>query len=152
MTRNRTRGVLLGLSLLVAGCAGGMGAGPEVDYANQAGDGNVMFSWNCTLDIAQHNQLVVNGIVNDTMNASIQDVTVQVVGIGPDGGQVSSGKGSPSQWIVTTMARTPFEVTVNTTGTETQFNLYYSYRVGAGITYASLQQNAQMNACPGLRR
>ena len=150
MPRNRTRGVLLGLSLLAAGCAGGMGAGPAVDYANQAGDGNVMFSWNCTQ--TQPNLLVVDGIVNDTMNASIQDVTVQVVGIGPGGGQVSSGKGAPSQWIVTTMARTPFQVTVNTTGTETQFNLYYSYRVGAGITYASLQQNAQMNACPGLRR
>jgi hypothetical protein len=38
------------------------------------------------------------------------------------------------------------------TGRETQFNLTYASRVGTGLISALVQQNAQMNACPGLPR
>ena len=72
-------------------------------------------------------------------------------GIGPDGAQVSSGKGSPKEMVVTTMDRAPWQVLVNRAGTERQYNLYYSYRVGRGLTYASERKNAQMNACPNLQ-
>jgi hypothetical protein len=40
-------------------------------------------------------------------------------------------------------------MTVNAADTGTQFNLCNSFRVGAGLIYVSLSQNADMNASPG---
>ncbi len=48
------------------------------------------------------------------------------------------------------MSRTPFQVTVNTTRTERQFNMRYSYRVGSGLSPAGVMQYSKENACPGL--
>jgi len=149
VSRTCTRLSVLALTTVLAACAGSMGGGQEQDYAHRTGDNTVIVSWNCMK--AEPNLLAVKGIINDTIGASIQDVTIEIIGIGPDGAQVSSGKGSPKEMVVTTMDRAPWQVLVNRAGTERQYDLYYSYRVGRGLTYASQQKNAQMNACPNLQ-
>jgi len=136
-------------AMMLVGCAGGMGGGQDVNYANSTGNGNVILNWNCTKP--QPNVLQVNGTFDNTTMAGLQEVTIQIVGIGPSGAQVSSGQGTTSQWIVTTMSRTPFQVTVNTTGTESKFNMLYSYRVGSGLSPAGVMQYSKENACPGLQ-
>ncbi len=150
MTRRLTLCRVVGIALLLAGCAGGMGAGQDVNYANSTGNGNVIINWNCTK--ATPNILQVNGVFDNTTMAGLQEVTIQIVGIGPGGTQVSSGQGKTRDWIVTTMSRTPFQVTVNTTGTEQQYNMLYSYRVGSGLSPAGVMQYSKQNACPGLQQ
>ena len=136
------------LSIMLAGCAAGtQGSEPIVAYANQIGDTGITVSWNCSR--AQPNLLVVKGVATDISAAPIQDVAIQVVGIGPDGGQISSGQGRTEEIVLTPSYASPFQVAVNTTGTEKQFQLFYSYRVGA-TAYASPQPAAPANACPGL--
>ncbi len=77
------------MALILAGCAGGMGGGQDVYYANSTGNGNVILNWNCAKP--QPNVLLVNGTFDNTTMAGLQEVTIQIVGIGTGGSQVSSG-------------------------------------------------------------
>ena len=136
------------LTVILAGCAGGTKGGEQIiAYANQTGDTAITVSWNCSR--AQPNQLVVQGVATDISTAPMQGVAIQVVGIGPDGGQISSGQGFTEEIVLTPTYASPFQVAVNTTGAEKRFHLSYSYQVGA-TTYASPPQTATTNACPGL--
>ncbi len=136
------------LAVMLAGCASNTkGTEPIVVYANETGDTAIVVSWNCSR--TQPNVLIVKGVATDISSANIQDVAIQVVGIGPDGGQISSGQGFTQEIILTPTYASPFQVAVNTAGTEKAFQLFFSYRVGA-MTYASPQQGTLKNACPGL--
>ena len=136
------------LAVMLAGCASNTkGTEPIVVYANETGDTAIVVSWNCSR--MPPNLLMVKGAVRDISAGNVQDVAIQVVGIGPDGGQISSGQGFTEEIILTPSYASPFKVAVNTAGTEKRFALFFSYRVGT-TTYASPQQANPPNACPGL--
>ncbi len=143
-----TFSMIVFLAAMLAGCASNTkGTEPIVVYANETGDTAIVVSWNCSR--TQPNLLMVKGVVTDISSANVQDVAIQVVGIGPDGGQISSGQGFTQEIVLTPSHASSFQVAVNTAGTEKRFALFFSYRVGT-TTYASPQQATPANACPGL--
>jgi hypothetical protein len=149
MKVTKSLGIMFGLALILAACAPQPWT-PQAEFANSASDGQMSLRWNCLFEPPG---LVVQGFVNNILMTPLRNTQISVNGINAEGVQVSSGVDNSIPLNLDTNDRTPFEIKVQTTGTEVTFNLWYTYRVGGpSLRGGNTQRNLRNNACPGVPR
>ena len=149
MKATKVLGIVFGLTLGLAACAGQQTWTPQVNYDYTADDGRMYLRWNC---LYEPPGLVIQGFVNNELMTPMKNTQISVYGVNAQGTQVSSVVDNSIPFMIETNDRTPFEIKVKTAGTEVTFNMWYSYEVGGAFMSGNPQRNLRNNACPGVPR
>ncbi len=129
-------GLLLFLVGGLAACAGAVGPlppnaeqfpYPPPGFAHRVASPAVELFWNCARPAPD--TLEVAGLAfNPWSGEDIQFLKFDLVGVDASGRTVSEATGMARDLSVGTMDATPFQLTLQTAGTETRFDLFYQYR------------------------
>ena len=103
--------------------------------------------WNC---LYQPPGLVIQGIANNVAMNPVKNLQISITGVSAQGQQVSSGTAESLPYMLQTNTRQPFEIPIQTAGTEVTFNMTYGYEFGPFMGMPS--PNLKNNACPGVPR
>jgi hypothetical protein len=120
-------------------------------YAHDVSDGKVHLQWNC---LSREPGLVMQGVANNPyLGVPIKNLEFWVYGIDAQGHNVSNAHGL-GRYLINLGDIAPFELSVQTTGTEVRFDLTYAYTMGTGpLLYSDARQlNTKADACPGTKR
>jgi hypothetical protein len=151
--------MLVGVALTVlvfslAGCAGSTGTGTQKtvldDFSNRATRGQVWVYWNCS---KQDGGLTVEGVaVQPGYPSPTRDLKFTLEGVDGRGTVVSKGQAAAQDLVMHQMEQNPFRVAVRTVGTESRFNLTYTYWLHVAGTNMDADSDEHevvaRNACP----
>jgi hypothetical protein len=125
------------LCLSLAACASQMGPGgtedvrlttyPPAGAAHRVASPAIELFWSCSRP--GPNTLQVEGwAINRWFTGEVQDVRLELVGVGAGGKTISAASRSTIADRIGTMRAVPFVVTLSAQGSERRFDLYYEYR------------------------
>ena len=118
---------LAGLAICLGACAG-MAPQKAVldDFSNRATRGPVYMYWNCSRP--EGGLLQIDGVaVQPGFPSPVRDLKLRVEGLDARGAVVSKGEAAANDYVMHQMEQNPFRVTVRTVGTESRFDLTYTY-------------------------
>jgi len=130
--------ILVLVSMLLAGCrmalGGDMGGGswdsqiyPPAMFGSRVSSPDLTLYWNCARP--DPTLVQVDGVAQNTSGDHVRFVRFELVGIDASGKEVSGGQGSLRATVLYLNQTSPFAVQAKTTGTESRFDLHYSYTV-----------------------
>jgi hypothetical protein len=100
-------------------------------FSHRVSTTHVVLYWNCTRP--EPGKVRLEGLVYSPYYSDVRDLQFELAGVDSGDRAVSEARADPPDFVLGMNRTAPFQMTLQTTGSEVRFDLYYGYRAQGGL-------------------